>query len=191
VSTAQKIKDQRFHNIKNLISRILLQHFVSILATSALTVSLFVELARHPDKRRRLSEEALSVFANPKDPSSWTLEEISSLDYFDSFVMEALRLHSSQLLGMRRVCTKKGGYEFSDGTIVPEKWEVAVALYSIHRDERYYEKPHEFMPERWLPVIKEKKARENDARARGEHILGEIPISSTESLGFGHGKHVW
>lgn len=80
-------------------------------------------------------------------------ETIKDFHYLEACVNEALRMYSPNP-GMDRVCTKRfqlppivpGGESF----VVEPGMGLWIPYAGIHRDERYFERPEEFRPERFL-----------------------------------------
>jgi len=81
-----------------------------------------------------------------------TYEAINKLKYLDAVIKEALRIFSASIL--ERVCDKlyklppalpgEKPFTIHKGMII---W---IPLYAIHHDEKYYDDPKEFRPERFL-----------------------------------------
>jgi cytochrome P450 len=89
-------------------------------------------LLRNPDKLQRAQEEVLAGGGE--------------LAYLDAVIKETLRLRPPVPVVVRRLLQpmELGGHELPAGTIV------APCIHLIHRDERWYEEPHRFLPERFL-----------------------------------------
>lgn len=58
-----------------------------------------------------------------------------------------MRLHPAVPSGLQRV-TPPQGIEI-DGTYIPGNTFVKIPIHTLQRDPRYYERPQEFIPERW------------------------------------------
>ncbi|UPW00672.1 cytochrome P450 [Halorussus gelatinilyticus] len=98
-------------------------------------------LAGNPNVRERLDAELDSVLGD-RDP---TFADVPNLDYTEQVVEEALRLYPPvyALYREAREPTVLGGYR------VPADATLQLATYSIQRDERWWDAPDEFRPERW------------------------------------------
>lgn len=75
-------------------------------------------------------------------------------------------------------------YKFSDGTYVPAGTLVVAPVASTHRDAENYENSDIFDPLRFVNL------REEDASGNGG-VKYQYVATSTEYLGFGHGRHAW
>jgi cytochrome P450 len=115
--------------------------------TTALTLSyaLFL-LANHPRRQRRLHEELDAVLDG--DP---TAAALSDLDYLDAVVDEALRLYPPAYVVFREPTrdVRIRGYEIAAGTTL------SIPQWVVHRDERWYDDPGAFRPERWTDEFRE------------------------------------
>lgn len=74
-----------------------------------------------------------------------TAEQIGQLSYLDQVIKESLRLYPPIHVGNRIVSadTVIAGYELAAGT------RTMVSIYLSHRDERYWDEPDRFRPERF------------------------------------------
>lgn len=114
--------------------------------TTATTLNWFVAFSvLWPDVQRRIHEELDAVIGrSDREPS---LEDRPSLPYFEAAVNETARLASVAMLGVPHwtTCdTSLAGFQ------IPRHTHVFYNLYAIHHDERYWQDPEEFRPERWL-----------------------------------------
>jgi len=99
--------------------------------TSSSLAWVFERLLRHPEKLRRLQEE---VLAGEGD------------EYLDAVVKETLRIRPPVSVVVRRLLKPAtlGGCDLPAGTLI------APCVYLVHHREDVYEKPDEFLPERFL-----------------------------------------
>jgi cytochrome P450 len=95
--------------------------------------------------QQRLREEVREAINLGVDPN-WS--KLTNLPLLDGIMNETLRLHPPVPSGMARE-TPKTGVQIGPYWI-PGKTMVAVPTYSIQRDERYFAKPNEWIPERWF-----------------------------------------
>jgi cytochrome P450 len=66
----------------------------------------------------------------------------------DGYINEALRLYPPAPAGVQRRTPPQG--TIIDGKLVPGKTQLSVHPHAIQRDERYFSKPDEWIPERWV-----------------------------------------
>lgn len=99
--------------------------------TSSSLAWVFERLLRHPEKLARLQEELCAGEGE---------------EYLDAVVKETLRLRPPVSVVVRRLLRPAtlGGYDLPAGTLI------APCVYLIHHREDVYEKPGEFIPERFL-----------------------------------------
>ncbi|PKA49875.1 Cytochrome P450 71A1 [Apostasia shenzhenica] len=112
--------------------------------TSAALVWAMANLIKHPASMRRAQAEVRRVVGFN---STVAEEDISEMKYLDAVIKETLRLYPSVPLLLPREAmkdTKLNGYDIPAGT------RVLVNAWKIGRDNKYWDKPEEFYPERFL-----------------------------------------
>ncbi|XP_077248636.1 geraniol 8-hydroxylase-like [Tasmannia lanceolata] len=131
--------------------------------TSATTVEwTMTELLRHPNTMKKVQRELQQVIG-----AEGSVEEshIPQLPYLEAVVKEAMRLHPpAPLLLPHRAETDVELCEY----IIPKHTQVLVNVWAISRDADYWERPMNFMPERFLG---------SNADYRGQDF-GFIPFGS-------------
>lgn len=117
----------------------------SQLSTITITTAVYL-LLRNPHHLQRLVEEVRNAgFQGEPDIKVGTTQ---SLEYLQSVVNEAMRLHHPTPGSLPRIAPKEG--ITIAGRFVPGGTVVGVSLYNVHtRPENFY-KPLEFHPERFL-----------------------------------------
>lgn len=111
--------------------------------TSTLTWMLYY-LSTYPHVQRKLQAELDAVI--PEGHQA-TLEDKPRLPYTEAVIHETLRQSSLVATGVHHVANRDitlGGYTIPKGAVLNS------ATFTIHKDPRYWDKPEEFMPERWL-----------------------------------------
>jgi cytochrome P450 len=103
-------------------------------------------LTRHPAALEKLQKEIRAAFNHYEDIRMGPT--LTALPYLDAVINESLRLGgaASDIL-YRKVLP--GGTEI-DGQIIPEGTIVGVSLYQTLRYDKYFPRPHDFLPERWI-----------------------------------------
>ncbi|MFB6207127.1 MAG: cytochrome P450 [Haloglomus sp.] len=112
----------------------------------ALTFTMLA-VAQRDDVRERLDEEYATVLdGSPPDP-----EQVPRLEYTDRVIQESLRLYPPAFILFReaREDVELGGYR------VPEGTKVTLPQFHIHTDERWYDDPMAFDPDRWTDGFEE------------------------------------
>ncbi|XP_033639200.1 steroid 17-alpha-hydroxylase/17,20 lyase-like [Asterias rubens] len=101
-------------------------------------------MAAFPKKQAKVQDQIDEVLG--KD-GPLTLESKSSLPYLEATVYEIMRFSSLTILGVPHaaaVDTRVGGYYIPKGT------QVMANFWAVHHDEAIWDRPHDFLPERFL-----------------------------------------
>jgi len=117
--------------------------------TTALTLTYtWFLLATHPERQRKLHDE-LDATLGDADP---TPEALFELPYLDDVVTEVLRLYPPAFTTFRQPTrpVTLGGYD-----IAPDA-QLTIPQWLVHRDERWYDDPGAFRPERWTDAFEER-----------------------------------
>src|SRR5690606_6862043 len=112
--------------------------------TTAISLSWsFYLLATHPEIQAALGEELDRVLAG-RTP---TAADFPELKLTERIVLEAMRLYPPAFTIGREPIE-----DFQLGPYtVPKGTTIFMSQWVMHRDERYYERPDQFDPDRWLP----------------------------------------
>ena len=99
-------------------------------------------LAQYPEVEKKLWTELREVL-HGRTPR---VQDLSKLPYTERVVKEAMRLYPPAWAIVRKAAKdcEIGGYRVPPGaTVVMSQWV-------MHRDPRYYDRPEQFNPDRWL-----------------------------------------
>ena len=121
--------------------------FAGYETTAAAIAFALYSLATEPDVCDAFHEE-LDTVLDGKPP---TRDDVSRLDLTNRIVTETLRLYPP-IHTIPRQTTREidvGRYR------LPSDEQVHLSVISVHRDERYYDAPLEFRPERWTDEFEE------------------------------------
>jgi cytochrome P450 len=102
-------------------------------------------LALHPHDQDRAAEE-IQQAVGYRDA---TLDDFSRLPFTQNVILESMRLYPAGYLLAREVRKPF----MVNGFRLPRFAQVHVPVHLVHRDPRWYERPDEFMPDRFLPEI--------------------------------------
>jgi cytochrome P450 len=137
--------------------------------STTLSMALYL-LAMHPN----IQDECAREVCGRQQISS-----AENLVYCTAVVKESLRLYPPAVLSDRTL-TKP--FTFSDGYVAPKGARCFVPIYAIHRDEKYFPRPLECLPERWCQ-------RSGEGTRWVERIMEEergmskaVPIGNSEAL---------
>ncbi|KAG7171699.1 Cytochrome P450 2L1-like 9, partial [Homarus americanus] len=124
---------------------LILDLFLAGSESSTITLTwMFYYLATYPEVQQKMQAEIDEVL--PKGTLA-TLEDKLRMPYTEAVIHEILRKSSLAATGVQHVATRDtqlGGYFIPKGTIVMGAQE------TVHHDPRYWDRPDEFLPERWL-----------------------------------------
>lgn len=132
--------------------------------TSNTSATVMYELAKNPDKQRKLQQELDRVLPDPREPV--TASKLEEMRYLRACIKEAMRV-SPIIIGNQRMAVKDlvlCGYQIPKGT------DVLCVHSEMVKEERYFPRAKEFVPERWLP--------------EGDHLKALHPFASMP-FGFG------
>ncbi|KAJ5354081.1 hypothetical protein N7541_006645 [Penicillium brevicompactum] len=114
--------------------------------TTATTISsALYYLVHNPESYQKLVEEIRSSYGSEDEI---TFNSVSTLAYLKAVIQETFRIHPSVPVGLHRITPKSGSH--IDGKWVPGGTWVSVALLAAYRSPKYWRRPDEFIPERWL-----------------------------------------
>ncbi|KAG9509025.1 Cytochrome P450 3A11, partial [Fragariocoptes setiger] len=118
--------------------------------TSSLLSFATHTLAHHPEAQEKLFDEIRSNLPH----GVFDYEKVTALPFLDAVISETLRLFPP-VTHMDREAVEDYRIESLNLTI-PKDGVIGIPFYTIHRDERYYEQPDSFIPERFLPENRHK-----------------------------------
>lgn len=113
--------------------------------STTLAATLFY-LVRSPDALAKLCAEVRGAFNEVEDIVSGT--RLNELVYLKACIDEALRLAPAVPGAPPREVMEGGA--MVDGIYLPAGTDCGTPVYSIHRQERYYREPEQYIPERWI-----------------------------------------
>ena len=118
--------------------------FVGGTDTTTTTIEwMMAELLKHPNIMKKVQEEVRNVVGKK---SKVDVDDINKMDYLKCVIKETFRLHPAVPLLLPRETSaniKLGGYD------VPSDVTVFINVWAIQRDPNWWEKPEEFIPERF------------------------------------------
>ncbi|EXF86309.1 cytochrome P450 [Colletotrichum fioriniae PJ7] len=101
-------------------------------------------LGIHQEKLEKLKIDIRNRFASYEEIKS---ENVQNITWLNAVINEGLRLATQGTSGLPRI--SPGG--FVDGHYIPKGYRVQTSFWAVFHSERYFAKPREFHPERWLP----------------------------------------
>ncbi|KYN29648.1 Cytochrome P450 9e2 [Trachymyrmex cornetzi] len=126
--------------------------FLGGFETSSTAISFVAhEIAANPDVQTKLQQEVDNILKESNGEVSY--EAINRLEYLNAVISEALRLYPPFPI-LERICEK--AYELPSAlpdekpVILKKGMTVWVPAFAIQRDEKYYDNPEKFDPERFV-----------------------------------------
>lgn len=109
-------------------------------------------LAFHPEYQEKVQQEIDVVLA--KYNNKITYEAIKEMKYLEMAFYESMRMYPSVAYLMRMCSVPQ--YTFPElGLTIDQGVKVIMPIQALHRDEKYFQDPHEFKPERFSDGAKE------------------------------------
>ncbi|KKK19690.1 hypothetical protein AOCH_000841 [Aspergillus ochraceoroseus] len=127
--------------------------------TSGTLSTIFYELVRHPEEFQKLRAELAPYLDNEEPDGEFLHSKIVHLKHLNGVINEALRLYPAVPSALQRKVPPEG--IVIDGVHIPGGTHVYCPLYAMARSNLCYEKPCEFIPERWYKypeLVKDKRA---------------------------------
>lgn len=111
------------------------------------------ELVKNPNIMKKVQEEIRRVVGNK---SKIDEADIDQMEFLKCVIKETLRLHAPVMITRESIVgTKLEGYD------IPPKTRVLINAWAIQRDPRLWERPEEFVPERFENNLVDFKGHHN------------------------------
>ncbi|KAH7886506.1 cytochrome P450 [Phlebopus sp. FC_14] len=135
--------------------------------SSATLQNLVLCLVAFPEAQRKARQEIDNVIGVNRTPNP---ADIQDLPYTRALIEECSRFHSVGPLGLPHAMTKD---EVVDGVLIPKNAIVFMNIWGMFHDPRYFDRPNDFMPERFLlNQFGIKPGVEDDAGRRANLMFG-------------------
>ncbi|KAF2180794.1 RadP cytochrome P450 epoxidase [Zopfia rhizophila CBS 207.26] len=115
--------------------------------TSSLLSALTYLLCQNPDKLQKLKDEVRSTFQSTEQMTTITLPP---LKYLQACIEEGLRVYPPVPGGLPRRTPPEGAN--LDGNELPPDVVVYFAHFAAYHSPSHFNRPDDFIPERWLPT---------------------------------------
>jgi cytochrome P450 len=143
--------------------------FLDILSTPS-SLNLYTQL-------RSDAGNAFETEADWADPAA-----LKKMRLTDSVIRESIRFSSIQIRGLLRAVVAEDGVTLPNGTHVARGTWLGVPVEAVHMDERFYDKPLEYDPFRFV-------------RIRSGGLESQEKVDATEItdrfLGWSYGRYAW
>lgn len=107
---------------------------------------MFFYLSRNRSAYTQLAEEIRGEFYRLEDIR--TGPNLEKCRFLTACIKETLRISPSSSIALLREVEKGGAVV--DGQFIPSGYRVGTSSYAIHHNPEYFERPHSFLPERWM-----------------------------------------
>jgi len=137
-------------DMNDMIAQAYVLYFAGFETTSSVMSFIAHKIVANPNVQIKLRQEIDKVL--DKSNGNITYEIINQMKYLHAVIKEALRLFSPSVL--ERVCNT--AFKFPPALpgkkpfTVDKGMTIWIPPYAIHHDEKYYDNPEEFRPERFL-----------------------------------------
>ncbi|KAL3476071.1 cytochrome P450 [Aspergillus californicus] len=115
--------------------------------TAGALSTIFYELVRQPNQIEKLRAELAPYMEQEEPDGEFLHSKIAHLDHLNGIINEALRLYPAVPSALQRKTPPEG--IVIEGVHIPGDMHVYCPMYAISRSELSYERPEEFIPERW------------------------------------------
>ncbi|CAN7940459.1 unnamed protein product, partial [Ixodes hexagonus] len=138
------LKDQSYslHEIRKDLDLLLFAGHDTISNAMAWTLYL---LGLYPQKQHKVQRELDEIFKDDPDREV-TMDDLSRMKYLEACLKEAMRLFPP-IPYIGRVLVED--IEL-DGVVIPKGVTCWISIFMMHRNEKYFHKPEEYIPERFL-----------------------------------------
>ncbi|XP_050450562.1 cytochrome P450 9e2-like [Cataglyphis hispanica] len=144
-------QDRRKLNSDEITAQTFLFFFGGYETTSTTLSFAAYEIAANPEVQTRLQQE-IDKILEESNSEEVTYKVINRLEYLDAVVKEVLRFYAPTFL--ERVCDKNCEFPPAlpgEKPFFVEKGTICwIPVFAIHHDNKYYENPDKFYPERFL-----------------------------------------
>ncbi|KAG5340415.1 CP9E2 protein, partial [Acromyrmex heyeri] len=137
-------------DVDDIVAQAYAFYFAGSETSSSVMSFITYQIVANPNIQVKLRQEIDELLNELNE--NVTYEAINKLKYLNAVIKEALRLFSQSVI--ERVCEKayklppalpgEKSFTINKGMVI---W---IPLYAIHHDEKYYDNPEEFRPERFL-----------------------------------------
>ncbi|XP_067629690.1 cytochrome P450 9b2-like [Eurosta solidaginis] len=152
---AKEESDQNWSD-DDIVAQCFIFFFAAFENNANFTSAICHDLMENPDIQSRLYEEVLGVFEE-LNGKPLTYEAVMKMKYMDMVTSETLRKWSIAAM-TDRLCSKDYDLKDEEGNLVfrfNAGDYIWFPLIGLHNDERYFEDPDEFNPERFSDMNKE------------------------------------
>ncbi|KAF7557676.1 hypothetical protein G7046_g5968 [Stylonectria norvegica] len=112
--------------------------------TASTLLSFLLAMIKYPEELKKAQKEVDAVCGSSKSPTS---DDIGRLPFIKACMDETLRWRPVAPGGVPHALTRDDTY---DGYFLPKGTVVIANTWAIHNDETQYERPGDFMPDRFL-----------------------------------------
>lgn len=134
-------------DVKLIVAQVFIFFAAGFETSSSATSFTLHQLAFYPEIQTKIQKEIDEVLSRHNNKLCY--EAVAEMSYLDMTFKEAMRMFPS--LGvLNRVCTKKYTIPGTNLTIDPGV-KIAIPIQALQMDEKYFDNPKEFRPERFLP----------------------------------------
>lgn len=136
--------------------------------TQTSLTNLMYQLASNPQKQSKLYKQLASTLEGKDQPVAH-YAELQKVPYLRACLDESFRCKPPVGFGLPRRTVRQGST--IAGQYIPADTVVSSPLYSVHKNERLFNKASTFVPERWLPDDDEYQTDEQERQNLKDFVL--------------------
>ncbi|CAI6236601.1 unnamed protein product [Periconia digitata] len=142
------LDDEQFSQSRDFLTKNASIFVFGHVESSAVITAAFYFLMNNPVSFQRLTREIRSEFSSS---DSITDEALRQFPWLDAVINETMRLHTNVPYGLPRISPGAS----VDGDYISKGCVVSSSAFATTHSSRYFAKPWEYRPERWLPSTHE------------------------------------
>uniref|UniRef100_A0AAT9UU58 Cytochrome P450 6PZ21 n=1 Tax=Maconellicoccus hirsutus TaxID=177089 RepID=A0AAT9UU58_MACHI len=146
--------ENNFKVTNEVVAALSLLFFLAGYETTSTNICyLLLELAQNPSIQDKVRDEVHAVLS--ANDGELNFDDLKKMTYTDMVIDESLRKYPSLAVLVRRTCKN---YKIPDtDVIIPADMPIVISSFGLHYDEKYYDNPEEFRPERFTEEEKAKR----------------------------------
>ncbi|VVC41082.1 Cytochrome P450, conserved site,Cytochrome P450,Cytochrome P450, E-class, group I [Cinara cedri] len=130
--------------------------------TSSISLTMtIILLGMYPDIQDKVRNELLGIFGDSDRDAS--IQDLNSMQYLDAVIKESLRIYPSVPYITRKLETSLTLKNYT----IPQNTVLGIFPYILHKNEKIFTNPEEFIPERFL-----------DESNKEAFLFGYLPFSA-------------
>jgi cytochrome P450 len=152
---------------------------------------VYQDICKHLPKQQQEAKEEKHGEEQQLPPTTFGLGDIETMDYFNAFLQEVIRLYPPPAY----IARLNNYEEVLGGVRIPAKTPLDICPFILHRHPKYWDEPLSFKPERWINVPEAEVERRRFAfvpfSAGGRNCIGQRFATAEAQLVIVHLLHAF